>query len=233
MPSPLSSPGPPSRTGRGDKALTFIERARREQLVGLTIHLIAEHGIARTSLQRIADSAGLSKAAVLYHFRTKNDVITAAYEAVRDAFVDDVAKDVSAAASPGAAVEAYLTGLLGYLARHPEHARLLGETLSAPGVGLPDREDTPARWQPFADLIARAQAAGEYDPTLDPRTHAIALGGAIDALAAESMTDADYSLDAATLGVVTLSRCFRRGPAGASADRTDGRPTGPGSAGPR
>src|SRR3954468_23640466 len=53
------------------------EIARRDQLVASAIQLIAEQGHARASLSRIAKRAGVSKAAVLYHFKTKDDLLDA------------------------------------------------------------------------------------------------------------------------------------------------------------
>lgn len=54
------------RRGAGPDALTFTERARRQQLIDATIDLISTRGYPATSLSAIAERAGLSKAAVLY-----------------------------------------------------------------------------------------------------------------------------------------------------------------------
>ena len=71
---------PPRRQRRKpEDAPTFTEAARREQITNLAIDLIAEHGYAGTSLAKIAEAAGLSNAAVLYHFGSKNAVLESAY----------------------------------------------------------------------------------------------------------------------------------------------------------
>ncbi|MFH8793497.1 TetR/AcrR family transcriptional regulator [Streptomyces sp. NPDC017941] len=54
--------------------LTFTEQARRRQLVECTIDLISTHGLPATSLSAIAAAAGLSKAAFLYHFSSKDNL---------------------------------------------------------------------------------------------------------------------------------------------------------------
>lgn len=174
--------------------MTFAEIARREQLIRVTIEVIAERGAARTSLQSIADAASITKAAVLYHFGTKNDLIKAAYEFVRTALTTHVAQRIEAAPSPGAAVGAYLRGILDYIATHPTHVGLMIESLTDPGLGIEDRSDRAARWRPLAELICQAQRAGQYASAADPRMHAIILGGAVDALIGETLSDDTFSL---------------------------------------
>jgi TetR/AcrR family transcriptional regulator, fatty acid metabolism regulator protein len=47
----------------------------REPLVREAYHLIGSKGMQRMSLQDVADAAGVSKALVLYHFRTKEELV--------------------------------------------------------------------------------------------------------------------------------------------------------------
>ncbi|MBV9802070.1 MAG: TetR family transcriptional regulator, partial [Solirubrobacterales bacterium] len=54
---------------------TFIEQARRAQIVGVAIDTIAELGYAQASLARIAERAGISKGVIAYHFAGKEDLI--------------------------------------------------------------------------------------------------------------------------------------------------------------
>ena len=50
----------------------------RQQILQTAQRLFAERGYDATSLQMIADEMGLTKAAVYYHFRAKNDILLAA-----------------------------------------------------------------------------------------------------------------------------------------------------------
>jgi AcrR family transcriptional regulator len=52
----------------------------RQQILETAQRLFAELGYDATSLQMIADEMGLTKAAVYYHFRAKNDILHAAME---------------------------------------------------------------------------------------------------------------------------------------------------------
>lgn len=62
---------------RSNDGSTFTERARREQIVVGAIEAIATKGYSQASLAKIADHVGIAKSVVLYHFKTKTDIIAA------------------------------------------------------------------------------------------------------------------------------------------------------------
>ena len=64
-----------SKTGGQQKGRTFIETARRAQIMAAAIDTIAELGYGQASLARIAETAGTSKGVILYHFGGKDDLI--------------------------------------------------------------------------------------------------------------------------------------------------------------
>jgi TetR/AcrR family transcriptional regulator len=170
---------------------TAAEQARRQQLIEVTIAVIARYGYAGCSLQRIADAAGITKAAVIYHVATKDAVITAAYQTVLAQLVEAVGTEVDAAPTPGAAVYAYASAMATYFTSHPDHLRLMVETLGETNPGVPS---SPARWQPLAALIAAAQDSGEFQRDRDPRTLAVIIGGGTDAIVVEHLSDPDYDV---------------------------------------
>lgn len=183
---------------------TFIEQARRAQLVDATIDLVARHGYAGTSLARIAEAARISKATVLYHFPSKDAVVRAAYESV----IEGLTAQVGAAVAPhtgAAAFEAYIRSLVGHLHERPERARLIAEAIG----GDAEVTDTPgarARWQAVADLVEAAKQAGDYRADVDPRVTAIAVNGAIDAIVAERMADPTFDTPAAAEQLIGMLR---------------------------
>jgi AcrR family transcriptional regulator len=67
-------------TKRADQA-----RRTREQIVAAALRLFAERGYDGSSLQAIADESGLTKAAVYYHFRTKDEILRAVLVPAQDA----------------------------------------------------------------------------------------------------------------------------------------------------
>jgi AcrR family transcriptional regulator len=64
-----------SETGtHGQRNQTFIEAARRAQIVTAAIETIAGLGYGQASLARIAERAGTSKGVISYHFPGKDDL---------------------------------------------------------------------------------------------------------------------------------------------------------------
>lgn len=58
--------------------------ATRIRLLDVAVRLITRHGFAGTSLQMIADELGFTKAAIYYHFRTREQLLTAVVEPFLD-----------------------------------------------------------------------------------------------------------------------------------------------------
>src|ERR1700678_985610 len=54
---------------------TFIETARRAQIVAAAIDTIAAVGYAQASFARIAERVGISRGLISYHFAGKDDLI--------------------------------------------------------------------------------------------------------------------------------------------------------------
>lgn len=184
------------------KQLTLTEQARRAQLIGVTIDLVARHGHAGTSLARIAEAAGISKAAVLYHFPTKDAVVRAAYASVLDALTARVGAAVEAA-SGAAAVTAYIRSLVGHLREHPAHTRMIVEGIGH-DTGITDTPQAPGRRDAVAGLIEAARAAGDYRADVDPPTTAVIVNGAVDAIVSESLADPAFDTEAAADRLIGL-----------------------------
>ena len=55
---------------------------RKTQIIEATLRLIAEHGLAGTSMSRIADEVGISNAALYRHFASRDDIVIAAHDSL-------------------------------------------------------------------------------------------------------------------------------------------------------
>jgi AcrR family transcriptional regulator len=190
------------------RPLTITEQARRAQLIGVTIELVARHGYPGTSLARIAEAAGISKAAVLYHFATKDAVVQAAYGSVLESLTGYVGAAVDAA-SGAAAVEAYIRALVGYLHDHPAHTRMIVEGLSG-DTGIDDTPDAPGRREVVAALIDAAKEAGDYRPGVDPQVTAVIVNGAIDAIVSANLADPGFDTTHAAEELIGMLRAALR-----------------------
>ncbi|GAA4071683.1 MULTISPECIES: TetR/AcrR family transcriptional regulator [Actinomadura] len=52
----------------------------REQIREVALELFAEQGYEKTSLREISERLGVTKAALYYHFKTKEDIVTSLFE---------------------------------------------------------------------------------------------------------------------------------------------------------
>ncbi|MER5303314.1 TetR/AcrR family transcriptional regulator [Streptomyces lasiicapitis] len=191
------------RGGRGQEesgAPTFTEQARRRQLIECTIDLISTKGHPGTSLSAIAEQAGLSKAAVLYHFSSKDNLTRATLDHVIGEFTAYVAERVAAATDPRDAVIAYVRAMIGYQQAHRRHVRVITEMLLDDHGGTrlktPGSHDTAGRMQSLADLLTAGQQARCFRP-FDPVAVSLAVGGAIDGVISHWLTHPELDLDAA------------------------------------
>lgn len=145
------------------------------------------------------------QAAVIYHFSTKRAVIRAAYDTVIAGLTEQVGALITQATTPAGQVDAYVRGLIGYMGANPDHIRVIVEALDDDhDTGILDRPRSPERWRPLADLINAAKTAQAYRQNLDARTTAIMLGGAIDAVVAEFLSDRSFDIDTAADAVVDM-----------------------------
>lgn len=169
------------------RVLTFTEQARREQLVGVTIRLVAERGYADTSLSRIAERAGITKAAVLYYFGSKDALVQAALRHVLDAMVTAVGGAVEDA-EPADRPAAYVRTMIAHLDGHPHHIRMIAEALT----NQPQDLDRSRRWRDFAAIMKQARQARGLAGDRDLRSLAIIVSGGIDAIVGERLADPEY-----------------------------------------
>ncbi|GAA2643214.1 TetR/AcrR family transcriptional regulator [Streptomyces lunalinharesii] len=203
------------RRSTDPEAATFTERARRQQLIDCTVDLISSRGFPSTSLAAIAERAGVSKAAVLYHFSSKDNLTRAALTQVLEQFGGYVRERVERAPDPLAAVVAYVHAMIDYQRDHRRQVRVITEMLldDAGGTRLktPGQHDTYGRWQALAALLEEGQRAGVLRE-FEPRAVALAIGGAIDGVIGHWLDHPDLDLDAAAaeLETFTLNAVARR-----------------------
>lgn len=184
---------------------TFIEEARRRQIVEAAIDVIAEAGYAQATLERIALRASISRGLISYHFEGRDDLMAAV---VAKAYEDGVAymgPRIAAAKTPTAMLRAYLESNLGYLRDHrKELLALLAVRRGGSSAGL--RRSLAGLAQALAPLeriLRWGQKAGEFRD-FDVHAMAIAIRNVIDGLPHYMGADPDLDLDRCAAEVMTL-----------------------------
>jgi AcrR family transcriptional regulator len=146
-----------------------------QRLLDVALELFSRHGFAGTSVQAIADRVGMTKAAIYYHFRSKDDLL-AALVAPAFAELEQLLEAAAAGSGPAARREQAVQGYIEYLLRHRKLAGFLSQDVAV--------LSRPVVWVPMKALTAQLDqllTTGGGDATARLWSEAIthALSGAI------------------------------------------------------
>jgi TetR/AcrR family fatty acid metabolism transcriptional regulator len=175
---------------------SFIERARRAQIVEAAIETIAAVGYARASLARIAAHARISKSVISYHFRGKDELVG---EVIKEAIAkanEVMVPRIKAQRSYAAMLRAYIESDLAFMAAYPNHTiALVNITLAM----YASRRENPTMVLlltnavgELEEMLRRGQKAGEFRD-FSPHVMAVTIRNAIDAV--PSMLASERKLD--------------------------------------
>jgi AcrR family transcriptional regulator len=64
------------------------EKSTRERILDIALDLFTEHGYEQTSLREIAEQLGVTKAALYYHFASKDEILMALHERLHEVAQD-------------------------------------------------------------------------------------------------------------------------------------------------
>jgi len=191
----------------GRKRNPIIEEARRRQIIDAAIEAVASVGVMHASLARIAQTAGISKSVISYHFNGRNDLLE---QVVSQIYTDSWAfLEPRLAAEPTAAgkLRAYLDGNIAYMRGH--RSRLLA--VSAIVLDLRTEDGTP-RFSPHGDdsvvellagIVRAGRRAGEFRDA-DPRVVAVTVNQAVVGILGAWVADPALDLAAAAIELGTL-----------------------------
>ncbi|PCC68701.1 transcriptional regulator, TetR family [Nannocystis exedens] len=104
--------------------------ATRSRLLDTALKLFCEHGVEGTSLQMIADELGVTKAAVYYYFKTKDEIA----EAVAAPTLHELEQIIEAARTKPSRAAQIDHALSGFVALIVRQRLLLGLYNSDPGI---------------------------------------------------------------------------------------------------
>ena len=185
---------------RSSDDATFTERARREQIVAAAMRVIATGGYANASIAKIADHIGIAKSVVLYHFKTKDEIIAAVVTTVFGATAAQLGPAVAAAPNASARLAAYIRANVGFLHDNSVAATAMLEIVTgyrtAAGLRLDQVASDEAGEFAMLDperIFADGSSSGEFRP-LSPTFMKNALRAALDGAVWELARDADYDV---------------------------------------
>ena len=192
MHSEISSPDqqPPS----------FIEVARRAQIIDCAVAAIAELGFAKAPLAQIAKRARVSTGVILYHFGGKEELIRQVVAHVfnsGDAYIRPRVSQTSARS----ALRSFIEANVAFMAAHPKHTvavmNIVRAGRSESGPPWFDATVTQARQTGLTQILQAGQATSEFRP-FAIRVVVNTIIEALDAIPLELA--ADPALDCAAYG---------------------------------
>ncbi|GAC1355593.1 MAG: TetR/AcrR family transcriptional regulator [Ktedonobacteraceae bacterium] len=170
----------------GQKCPSFIEAARRAQLIECAIETIATLGYAQASLAQIAKRANISKSVIIYYFTSKEELIEQVVTEIYTAAVQAVTPQIAAQPTAALRLQAYIRSAVDYIGTHrmPMVALLEIALNFRTADGKLRYGGATEEWilTSLEALLRQGQYEGEFR-AFDLRVMAVTIRRAIDAVA--------------------------------------------------
>ncbi len=180
------------------KDRSFIETARRAQIMAAAIDTIAELGYGQASLARIAKRAGTSKGVILYHFDGKDDLIRELVAELSARGRAYLGPRLEAQPTGAGMLRTYIEANLDFVRENRNHVAAVVEIAlnarSADGGSLYDFSIREEGAESLRQLLAYFQGTGEFRADFDPAVVALAIRSALDAVPARLARDPGLDL---------------------------------------
>ncbi|GAA2931833.1 TetR family transcriptional regulator [Streptomyces thioluteus] len=181
----MRSESQPSGQTKSDADRSFIELARRAQIIDAAVETLADEGYAKASLARIAQRAGISKGVISYHFAGKEELLERLVDQVYERMGVFLEPRMAAQQDPGARLRAYVESLAAYMRGHRAQLAALGQVFH----NMRDAEGTlrygvgtsEALYAFLEATFREGQESGAFRE-FDVRVMAVSLQAAVDAM---------------------------------------------------
>jgi len=198
----------PEIVSTGQKERSFIEIARRAQIVECAINAIAELGYAKASLAEIAKLAGVSKGVISYHFAGKVELIQQVVNSLLEKGDAMMLPRIVAERDAIAMLRAYIEGNVEFHGSHRTHVQAVTNIwVSArddDGKPIVDLAKTLERLaRELGKLLLYGQQRGEFRE-FSTRAMAVTIRSVIDAIPALLARDPKMDLESYAKELVTL-----------------------------
>lgn len=166
---------------------TFVELARRDQIVEATVTVLAREGYRNASINRIAEQAGISKGLVLYHFTDKNELMRQTLFRVYEQISEGIAAEIDHTRPAPELLRDLVAVTVRRGAAQRTERRALEQIIINQGVAETERmstisfADKEPLYRAHEELFRRGQQAGDFRD-FDVRVMAVTYQGAIDAM---------------------------------------------------
>ncbi|MFD6951331.1 TetR family transcriptional regulator [Nocardiopsis sp. TSRI0078] len=183
----------------GQKRASFIEEARRTQIIESAIETFSELGYANTSLARVAERAGISKSVISYHFAGKTELMEQIVEQVYLDIAQFVLPRTEKETTATGALRANILSVAEYMRDHRAQLLALGEIFN--NLRTPEGERrygvafSEQVYEGREAIFRRGQQTGEFRE-FDPRVMSVTVQSAIDGMFGYWVTYPEHDLEA-------------------------------------
>lgn len=143
---------------------------RRAQIIEIATDLFDRHGYHDTTMQAIADRAGIRKASLYYYFRGKDEILAELHETLMSVVLGRQ-RERLADARLGAPeqLRAMMADVIGLIESHPGYLRVFAESHRElpPAARAVIAEQRACYRGMVTEVLVAGMAAGEFAP-LDP-----------------------------------------------------------------
>lgn len=109
----------------------------REEILAAAIHFFADQGYAGTSVKQIAESVGISKQLLLYHFSSKEELRAEVVGSLARQWKDFLPKLITAVSGDGDPLQAAIESWVELFTANPDIPRYILRDLITPDSDLP------------------------------------------------------------------------------------------------
>jgi AcrR family transcriptional regulator len=158
-----------------------IEHIRKPQILEAAAQVITERGLSGTRIADVAKRAGTSAPAVLYWFRSREELLTEALIADEESFADEVAGVLAGDGSAAEKLRRVIEATVGD-SDISLWVELWARSLHDPAAAAARLRLDDAWRRVLAELITAGQVSGEFESAIDPARTAVSLGSLMDGL---------------------------------------------------
>ncbi|WP_228001242.1 TetR/AcrR family transcriptional regulator [Nocardia australiensis] len=182
----------------GGRQRSFIEEARRRQIIASAVEVISEVGYGNASLARIAKHAGVSKGVISYHFEGKDDLMTQLVIQLYVSGAEYMVPLIAAAEGARNRLRAYLESNLSFIEANRNYVAAMTDVV----MNLRDSEgkrtfDDPNGEREILDplvlMLREGQEGGDFGE-FDAVIMAKSIRDSIDSAAGRSIREPDFDM---------------------------------------
>jgi len=193
-PTPPADPTPSPTPAQGGRS--FIEQARRSQIIEAAIVTVADNGYQNASLSRIAKTAGISKSVISYHFTDKDELLEEVVVHLFHTAWYRVEPLLAAESTAIGKLRVWITEQLANMSRSRHEVIAIGQIVGnhrAADRSLRFETEIESGVNMLAGIIADGQRSGELVAG-DPTVAAITVGHGIEGVINRAVLHPDTDL---------------------------------------